>query len=146
MKEKICKTCMWWCGDESDEKEFCDEKEIPTSAENYCPKWHERPDPPSEITDFTEKELKKLIESKKSITDSDIEDFCYEHNVSRRAIFHQLAEWSVPETCRGCEHVDMYPNMPPCSSCSRSHPVDHYQKAMINTPASKPALGDAGGR
>ena len=130
MQDKICRTCTWWCGDESDDMEFCDEKEVSTSSENYCPKWLKRPDPPTEIiTDVQKHELIKLINSKTSITDSDIFDFCCDFNISRRAVFHQLAEWNVPERCRGCKHVDLYPNMPPCSSCCRAHPDDNYTPA-----------------
>ncbi len=40
--KRICKTCTWWCGEESEQSAFCDEKEIFTSAECYCPKWTEK--------------------------------------------------------------------------------------------------------
>ena len=40
--KRICKTCTWWCGEESEQSAFCDEKEIFTSAGCYCPKWTEK--------------------------------------------------------------------------------------------------------
>lgn len=124
--ERICKTCMWWCGTEADTNAFCDEKEVPTSAGTYCPKWLKQSD--DDLTDVHRQELTKLLNSSKAITDSDVEDFCFEHNVSRRAVFHQLAEWHAPARCKKCEHMDMYmyPNMPPCASCRKAAREDNH--------------------
>lgn len=83
--------------------------------------------------DLTEEEKRKLLAilASQKITDSDVEDFCDEHAVSRRTVHHQLAVWRSPKECQGCKHVDMYPNMPPCASCRRSHNRDCFAPEKV---------------
>lgn len=76
------------------------------------------------MTDIQKEKLISLIE--KGCTDSDVEDFCDENNVSRREAFHFIAELTVPECCKGCKYIDLYPSMPPCPSCSRAK-KDFYE-------------------
>lgn len=52
-------------------------------------------------------------------TDSDIEDFCAETGISASEAFHQIAEWRVPEVCKGCKHIAFFNSMYPCNACSR---------------------------
>ncbi len=130
-KEKSCMTCLWWGGEEADETAFCDEKEIDTCAGDHCPRWSKKPELSETMTEAQKQELWKLVE--KGCTDSKVVDFCEENYVSKRTVFHQLAVWSAPEQCKGCEDVDMYPNMPPCTSCARSHTKDHYRPESPDT-------------
>ena len=71
--------------------------------------------------------LKNLHES--GCTDSTIEDFCIENNLSFKEVFHLIAEWSVPECCNGCKNISMFPSMFPCLSCSRGK-RDLYEKEV----------------
>ncbi len=62
-------------------------------------------------------ELKKLI--KNGCSDSDIEDFVYEHpEINERDIWDYVYEYSAPTECKGCKHIQMSGLMP-CSKCSR---------------------------
>lgn len=63
------------------------------------------------------------------VTDSDIEDFCYENNLSQGEVFHYIAVMMAPEGCKRCKHVDMYSSMPPCTSCCRAHTKDYFEEA-----------------
>lgn len=130
-KKKSCMTCLWWGGEEADETAFCDEMETDTCGGHFCPKWHERPVYSDQITEEQEQELREMAE--KGCTDSEVEDFCEKHLISKRTVFHQLAVWYAPKQCNGCEHVDMYACMPPCSSCARSHTQDHYSPESPET-------------
>ena len=77
---------------------------------------------------MTSEQLKKLRElCENGCTDSDIEDFCGEHKLSRNEVFTKIAEWTIPSCCQGCMYMTMYPSMPPCPSCSRGK-KDHYAK------------------
>ena len=77
------------------------------------------------MTDKQKETLRNLC--RQGCTDSDIQDFCEEQGISRKEAFHQVSEWTAPDCCRRCIHIDMYPNMPPCPSCSRSK-KDLYTK------------------
>ena len=77
------------------------------------------------MTKEQELKLRKIYET--TCTDSDIEDFCDENELSRKEAFHKIAIWSAPECCNGCRHVDMFPDMFPCVSCSRAK-KDRYEK------------------
>ena len=60
-------------------------------------------------------------------TEGDIEDYCFDNNLSEKAVFHFIANFNAPENCKFCKNVDFYPNMFPCSCCSRRLPVDYYE-------------------
>ena len=60
-------------------------------------------------------------------TDSDIEDYCSDNNLSEKAVFHFVANFNAPENCKFCKNVDFYPNMFPCWSCIRRLSVDYYE-------------------
>lgn len=75
---------------------------------------------------MTSEQLEKLRDlCEKGCTDSDIEDFCDEYKVSRKDAFNKIAEWTVPSCCKGCIYMNMFPDMPPCASCSRGK-KDYY--------------------
>lgn len=62
-------------------------------------------------------------------TDSAFEDYCDEHNLSEKEVFHFIATYLAPEHCRTCEHVDMHPDMYPCNHCLHaSNCKDMYSK------------------
>lgn len=69
------------------------------------------------MSDKELEELKRLWEN--GVSDSIVEDFCEEHNIPLSEAFHMLAEWSVPDCCKGCTYVSYYNSMYPCTSCSR---------------------------
>jgi hypothetical protein len=62
------------------------------------------------------------------VTDSDIEDFCYENNLSQGEVFHYIAVMMAPEECKRCKHVDMFSSMPPCTACCRAHTKDYFEE------------------
>lgn len=128
MENRTCKTCTWWCGEESDTNDFCDEKETFTSAEYYCAKWSQKVTVSNHVTKENMKSLAVLCANKNHLTDSDIMDFCEENNISLRAVSHLLAIACAPKSCTCCKRVDMYPNMPPCTSCSRAHTTDYFEE------------------
>lgn len=82
---------------------------------------------------MTKAKLQKLynLVTSKHCTDSDIEDFCDKHKVAYRDAFHTLAIWCAPECCQGCKHIDLYPSMPPCASCSRGK-EDYFEDESIH--------------
>lgn len=53
-------------------------------------------------------------------TDSDIIDFCNEHNANINEAFQIIAEYTVPIECMGCKHIQLFSSMYPCNACSRS--------------------------
>ena len=71
------------------------------------------------MTKALEEELKKFYESDKCRTDSNVEDFCDEHNLPYGEAFHLISKWSAPECCRTCKYVSFYCSMYPCTECSR---------------------------
>lgn len=71
-------------------------------------------------------ELKTLYDN--GCTDGDIEDFCEDNKVSYKEAFLQISIWEAPECCKNCKHVSFYPNIPPCSCCSRARQTDYFEK------------------
>ncbi len=127
-KEHKCNTCTWWWGNETDKTAFCDEKNADTHSCDHCPQWQGAQELSDHLTEAQMQELRKLTEA--GCSDSKVRDFCEDNGVSPRAVFHQIAEWDAPEQCKGCAHVVMRPNMPPCSSCARSHTKDYYRPIL----------------
>lgn len=74
--------------------------------------------------------LVSLIEQEKIRTDSDLEDFASSNRVSEEDVFHFVAILRTQHTsCEGCKYVDFYPNMTPCSRCTRSgYNKDYFEK------------------
>lgn len=130
-KEKICRNCSIWYGDETDDTAFCDEKDTETSAASFCTSWHGRREFSDHMTEAQKLELLEM--EKKGCTDSSVEDFCERNGISPRAAFHQLAIWNAPKQCKGCGHIDMFASIPPCSSCARAHTKDYYSPESPET-------------
>ena len=61
-------------------------------------------------------------------TDSDIEDYIYEHpDINARDIWNFVYEYYAPNECKGCLHIQMS-GLFPCNSCSRRvHVRDFYE-------------------
>jgi hypothetical protein len=55
----------------------------------------------SVLTEDIQAQLRDL--DTKGCTDSDIRDFCDEHNISYRTAFDFLSEINVPDCCKGCK-------------------------------------------
>ena len=76
---------------------------------------------------MTKKQKQQLLEfmeetSKRRhgfLSDSDVEDFCDEHNIPYRQAYRFVDENRVPPCCKGCKHVGMFDNCYPCDVCSR---------------------------
>ena len=58
------------------------------------------------MTEEQKREMHKLWSD--GCSDSDIEDFCERTGVPVKDVFHQVAEWRVPDCCKGCKHIDFY--------------------------------------
>ena len=86
------------------------------------------------LTDNNKNEINKLI--KEGCTDSHILDFCDANKLSRKAVYHYIAELTVPQQCKGCKNIVLYPSMPPCASCCRSHTKDYFEPDGINNVKS----------
>lgn len=69
------------------------------------------------MTDELKEKLKALMEN--GCTDSDLEDFAEDNNVSEGEVFQYVAELIAPECCKGCKHIQLYDSMYPCTECSR---------------------------
>ena len=80
------------------------------------------------FTDGLKQKLCDEIKAGTILTDSDIEDFCDDHNLSWGEVFHWISVWTAPDQCEGCKHVDRYANMYPCNECKRAHMRDHYER------------------
>lgn len=55
-------------------------------------------------------------------SDSDIEDFISEHNLSRAEegeVWLQIAIWNAPECCKECKYVQHFRSIYPCTCCPR---------------------------
>lgn len=72
-------------------------------------------------------ELREKIVKDEHTTDSDIEEYCDEHDLSRKDVFHYVAEVLVPDCCKGCKYTDHFNNIYPCNVCSRTY-ADFYEK------------------
>ena len=75
------------------------------------------------MTNENIRKLKLLVEQ--GCTDSDIEDFCEENDIDTGEAFRLVAEWSAPNCCQGCIHIQLYPDMSPCCNCCRAK-SDYY--------------------
>lgn len=73
-------------------------------------------------------ELREKLTNDNHTTDSDIEDFCDEHDLPRKNVFHYIATQLAPDVCKGCKYVDQYNSLYPCKMCSRAHHEDFYEK------------------
>ena len=82
----------------------------------------------NEFTDELKNQLCYLINCADVFTDSDIEEFCDDHDLSYGEVFHWLSVVCSPEQCRRCKYVDMYPKMYPCNDCKRACSTDHYEE------------------
>lgn len=72
-------------------------------------------------------DLKKIL--KNGCTDSDIEDFVIEHpNADEKEIWDYVFEYSAPEECKGCKHIQMSGFMP-CNMCQRRVKVKDYYES-----------------
>ena len=69
------------------------------------------------------KKLDMLIE--KDCTDDDIADFCNKNSIPQKDAFERAAEYNAPPCCIGCGNITFFPNMYPCSNCTRGR-KDHY--------------------
>jgi len=78
-----------------------------------------------EMTDRQKELLTQL--HKDGCTDSDIEDFCEEHNISKKDAFRFVIELIAPQQCKGCKYIG-YRSIYPCNACSRARILkDHYE-------------------
>ncbi|MBR0542517.1 MAG: hypothetical protein IJK26_10010 [Clostridia bacterium] len=71
------------------------------------------------MTDELKAKLKELIKSGKIKTDSDLEDFCKEYKADEGEVYQLISEWTAPECCKGCKHIQLYDSMYPCTVCRR---------------------------
>lgn len=69
------------------------------------------------LTEVMKAQLRDL--DTKGCTDSDVRDFCDEHNISYRTADDFLSEINAPDCCKGCKHVGLFPSLSPCVDCSR---------------------------
>lgn len=79
----------------------------------------------SGITENQKAKLKALLE--KGCTDSDIEDFCAENNVSLKEAYRYTGELSAPKECKGCKYIYFFRGAYPCIGCSRAPHKDMYE-------------------
>jgi hypothetical protein len=79
------------------------------------------------------KELKdKLMKLLECCSDSDIEDFIDENNLTSEEageVWRLVAEDNAPDCCKDCKFVMYFKDSYPCRKCIRSvHPKDYYEK------------------
>ncbi len=80
--------------------------------------------------------LHHMIDSKEeNLTERDIEAFCTKEDVSYRIVDHYLSSLAVPEGCRMCENVSLFPSVPPCTSCMRARQTDYFTLSKELTKA-----------
>lgn len=93
----------------------------------------------------TDKEsLRGLLQ--KGCTDSDIEDYCHEYNLSPKSAFHFISVEEAPACCKKCKSVDFYASMYPCTSCVRAHQKDYWTPAEdVRQGAGNTAVSDKEG-
>lgn len=88
------------------------------------------------LTNDDVKFLKDFIT--KGCSDSDIEDYCYEHNLSPKSAFHFISVEEAPACCKECKFVDFYASMYPCTSCVRAHLKDFFVPADADKDKEEP--------
>ena len=89
-----------------------------------------RPSQPKALTPDLIESLNLMLKGG-HVTDSDIEDFCYENELSRKEVFHYVAVAGAPDRCKRCRHVEMYPSMSPCVACKRCYDVDYFEEDIL---------------
>lgn len=65
--------------------------------------------------------------NKDCMSDDDVVDFCDDNDLPVRETFHLIAEWTVPDCCKGCKYVTYFKSMYPCNMCCRAK-KDFYEK------------------
>lgn len=74
------------------------------------------------------KDLKKLLETKENLTDSDIEDLTDKYPEDAKEIWQFIYELIAPEQCKGCKHIGLYDSFYPCNCCTRQEDLkDFYE-------------------
>lgn len=76
------------------------------------------------FTDEWKKKFCEAVENGTIRTDSGVEDFCTENNLSQGDVFGFLHEQNLPQDCKGCKRSCNYPNGY-CLSCCRGK-QDYY--------------------
>lgn len=72
-------------------------------------------------------ELTKILED--GCTDSDIEDFVYNHpDTSDAKIWNFVNDYNAPPKCKGCKYNSNLPWYHPCVDCLRVGRVDYYKE------------------
>lgn len=72
-------------------------------------------------------ELNKILEN--GCTDSDIEDFVYEHpEVDGKNIWDYVYEYNAPDVCKGCKYIQ-FSGWYPCIMCSRKIKTEDYYES-----------------
>ena len=73
-------------------------------------------------------DLKKIIETKDYLTNSDIEDLTDKYPEDAKEIWKFIYELSAPEQCKGCKYIGFYSRMYPCNCCTRQEDLkDFYE-------------------
>ena len=73
-------------------------------------------------------DLKKIIETKDYLTDSDIEELVDKYPEDAEEIWQFIYELSAPEQCRSCKYIGLYNKTYPCNCCTRQENLkDFYE-------------------
>lgn len=73
-------------------------------------------------------DLKKLLETKENLTDSDIEDLTDKYPEDAKEIWQFIYELIAPEQCKGCKYIGLYNKTYPCNCCTKQeHLKDYYE-------------------
>ena len=74
-------------------------------------------------------DLKQLSETKKYLTDSDIEELCDKYPDDAKEIWKFVYELMASERCKGCKHIGLYDKFYPCNCCTRrDYLQDFYEE------------------
>ena len=68
-----------------------------------------------------------IAEKKDDLRERDIENFCDKEGVPYNVVDRYMSNLIVPSECRGCQNVNLYPSVPPCTSCKRVERADNFK-------------------
>ena len=87
------------------------------------------------ITTLTEEEIKmtlQFINNSTFISDSDVDEFCEEHNLSVRKVERLMFAVAYPDTnCVYCENNGCAFGMYPCNNCSENPNLKNHFSSFI---------------
>lgn len=96
-------------------------------AEKYDTTWDKSLQIPYENETDWKTEIKTIVEN--GCTDSDIEDYIEQHSeLDGKEVWDYVYELDAPDTCKGCEFIQMS-GMYPCNVCIRRNQLKDYYKS-----------------